>query len=933
MPNEKIKFKKGLAKNVPTQKDAGSVLLLIDNDKNTAEMQVDVSSDKRVTVVDKSKAPINHAASGTTYGAASASNYGHAKASSTTPKVAGTAAVGSETSSFARGDHVHPAQTSVTGNAGTATKLQTARSIKVTKGVNSEGQLFNGSSSIEIPVTQIIDSYLDFDSYDSSRYKFLKGTIGSYGMALSYIHSANRFAYVDLLGVIAEYSRDDGVTWTAIDDDLAKTNCLLGVHSSSFTIGNRTTGNTVQDKFRITLDAQKMNLYTRLRKIFLNISTNFAKGSYVELETATIGDKITFTKRTKNDISGQFGWNVMSIPAFAFGGSDSQTSNIGVIRLTFGITGIDETHANNNLQIINIMGFGDTIWNYPSIMAKTGHLYDYDWRQNAIFPAKVIATEFIGKIDWSNIENKPDSIAGPQGPAGPKGDPGAAAGFGTPTATINNSTGTPSVTVTADGPDTAKVFKFDFKNLKGATGTKGDGFTWQGQFSESAQYSKGDIVRYNNTVWMCTGNMVSSEDMFPNDDSYFWKRWVSDGSNGTSAGFGTPTATVNNNTGTPSVTVTTSGPNTAKVFKFDFKNLKGEKGDQGIQGPAGPKGDTGPQGPAGTNGTSAAISDVTATVDNNVGTPSVTVTPGGTSTNRTFKFDFKNLKGAIGPAGEDGQGFNWRGNWDSSVEYNKNDVVTYDGSAYINVTNMITRADSSTGSNYDPSESQNWELFIPKGTNGTTPTIKAAAGPNINSVGTPTVTATTSGTTTTFTFNNLKGEPGAGGSGSGQKIFWATSTTEVTSNGVPATDLTISGITSLDDINNGDIIYYKPKRTTGLQWLTINGNAFGANPAILVNCVHDVSTSGYMGIIIKDKTSFSNGGWVPTYLGDVVQSVDTAALVTSSGKLSHKTFGTAGTYGSATQIPVITTNSTGHITNIELKTISTGGSTDDGWFA
>ena len=69
-------------------------------------------------------APASHASSATTYGVSTSANYGHAKASSTTPKANGTAAVGSETSSFARGDHVHPLQTSVANatNADSATK-------------------------------------------------------------------------------------------------------------------------------------------------------------------------------------------------------------------------------------------------------------------------------------------------------------------------------------------------------------------------------------------------------------------------------------------------------------------------------------------------------------------------------------------------------------------------------------------------------------------------------------------------------------------------------------------------------------------------------------------------------------------------------------------------------------------------------------------
>jgi len=75
------------------------------------------------------------------------------------------------------------------------------------------------------------------------------------------------------------------------------------------------------------------------------------------------------------------------------------------------------------------------------------------------------------------------------------------------------------------------------------------------------------------------------------------------GGAGAAAGFGTVSATVDSGTGTPSVTVSTSGSDTAKNFTFSFKNLKGATGAQGPKGDTGARGATGPQGPKGADGT------------------------------------------------------------------------------------------------------------------------------------------------------------------------------------------------------------------------------------------------------------------------------------------------------------------------------------------
>ena len=173
-----------------------------------------------------------------------------------------------------------------------------------------------------------------------------------------------------------------------------------------------------------------------------------------------------------------------------------------------------------------------------------------------------------------------------QGPVGPKGDKGATGERGpqgiqgiqgatgatpiiTASATVGNTTGTPSVQVVKGGTTTNPTFAFNFTNLKGAQGPQG---------IQGIQGPKGDKG--------LTGDRGATGERGPQ------------GATGAAATIKVGTVS----TGNPGTNATVVNEGTANAAVFNFTIPRGATGATGPQGPAGATGATGPQGPAGATG-------------------------------------------------------------------------------------------------------------------------------------------------------------------------------------------------------------------------------------------------------------------------------------------------------------------------------------------
>lgn len=319
--------------------------------------------------------------------------------SNTDPKPLGPLASSGTDNAYSRSDHVHPAQVDITGNAATATKLATTRTVSLSGDVTGS-TTFDGSKNVAITTAVVDNSHNHSAStitnvYDGSIIwggRDIPGNFGPLDGALVSELGANRFAFLKPKGLTAEYSIDGGTTWIEYPNNINLSGGIFGAGKGpSLTIDplNNKENITSLYKVRVTINAGKSGIYTQLNKFIIYLSTNGSNGCTVDITGKKNGSDDYVNLKTKVPILGWSGYNVIN-HSLILGGSS--TNHISDLRFTFNIT--SHNSANSGLQIIQILAFGGVGWTTPSALAKTGHLYSCDLDQNATFPSTVIANKF-----------------------------------------------------------------------------------------------------------------------------------------------------------------------------------------------------------------------------------------------------------------------------------------------------------------------------------------------------------------------------------------------------------------------------------------------------------------------------------------------------------------------------------------------------------
>ena len=212
----------------------------------------------------------------------------------------------------------------------------------------------------------------------------------------------NRLGLCAPESIVVEYSQDNGVTWEDYNlSDSGKTVLVTPATGVSTLYLGKRTDKYGDDQLRIPIDAQDGNLYFRISKLLFKISDataddrNNGYPTHCKVSFQRNKDYGTDTWESGNDsavVGGNTWVSFTTVNLPIFGGTSG--SYIRKIRLTFYMP---NGCGSYKCRVRNIALIGQTVTTVANTFAKTGHLYTFDYQQNATFPANVTATKLITK--------------------------------------------------------------------------------------------------------------------------------------------------------------------------------------------------------------------------------------------------------------------------------------------------------------------------------------------------------------------------------------------------------------------------------------------------------------------------------------------------------------------------------------------------------
>ena len=274
---------------------------------------------------------------------------------------------------------------------------------------------------------------------------------------------------------------------------------------------------------------------------------------------------------------------------------------------------------------IKVVGQESSVANMPTVADYKENNPDWEYGDayaigsEAPYDLYILTREDANHVSdyWFNIgefpapgpqgEQGPEGPQGPQGETGNPGQNGADAGFGTPTATVTTleAGSDATVSISASGSNTEKVFSFSFGIPKGADGQDGAS-TWGNitgniddqldlvsalQSKQNTLISGTNIKTLNNESLLGSGNISLEGIAGPT------------GAQGPMGPTGAPGA---DGAQGPTGAQGPIGPTGAKGEDGAI-GPTGPAGADGVMGPTGPAGEAGPQGPTGAQGEAGAM--------------------------------------------------------------------------------------------------------------------------------------------------------------------------------------------------------------------------------------------------------------------------------------------------------------------------------------